>query len=1025
MKRFLVAIALVCLLGLLAVAVPAVYRQVGERRAAKAAAALEAARAAAAAGDAVGAIERYGEYFEGAGPRPDAVALEEYALLLLEGATAPGKRRDDVVAAFAAAESALRQRPDSAAVRRRLGELKLAGGKHAEAREHLLVARAALEEGDPDADALDLALAKTWIGTQDDERVETILGRLVGFDPRSRKFLAAEDGPRVAPAEAYVLLAAHLRDKRDDPQVAGAVVERALRVHPEDPKVLLAYSRWKLASKDPAAAAEAAARAVEIAPGSAGALLADAQAKAAGPDPAAATAAFAAAREAFPDDKALFLAAAGHLQHIGSAEGASALLEEGLERYPDEPRFLLFLVAMPIDSATLGRLAELAGAARERLGADHPAVSILEGRVAHLRREWAKAARCLERCRGLVSKGGKPRLDMELADCLAALGDHDLALVACQRNLAAGQIGNVALARAAEAQLALGRTDQASVTADRLNRRVDDEYGSPDGRGRPFRAAFLSHVVPSMIVVERSRPVAKRQWAALEKLAGEITEARPWAGTLVRAEALATAGDVAAAIAALDESEQGGGESPVLQARRLELVTDSEGSAAAREAFDRLSPLARRAPAVLVALARAERLGAAPGDDAWLDGVADLAEALPDAADAVDVLQVLAEDATAAGSNDTARDLWRRAAKRNPDDFRAPLALSLLASRAGDASAAAEAAGEVARIEGTDTPRARLARAASLVAAARGGVPAAPGAVAPPRRPSADEAELLREAGTLLVEASNDRPGWQAVAALAADVGVMNGDAAAVLDRLIEARACGPVNAPLSRDLVAALVRAGRFAEADLVRVTVAPATLGGAARTAIEAELGAGRTDSAAALALRAIDVERADAATLVWLGRVLARAGRSGEAGEAFRRATESDQANPEGWLWLARWQMASGDAAAARATIASAVDNAADGPARSLLAARGAIVLGNAEEAESLFDEAVAASGADIGPAGHAIDFRLQRGQIKQAKEFLSKLIQSIGGDLSRTDLVNWAVARLAGLNAADPRRVEGTR
>ena len=237
--------------------------------------------------------------------------------------------------------------------------------------------------------------------------------------------------------------------------------------------------------------------------------------------------------------------------------------------------------------------------------------------------------------------------------------------------------------------------------------------------------------------------------------------------------------------------------------------------------------------------------------------------------------------------------------------------------------------------------------------------------------------------------------------------------------------ACGPVNGPLSRDLVAALVRAGRFAEADLVRVTVAPATLGGAARTAIEAELGAGRTDSAAALALRAIDVERADAATLVWLGRVLARAGRSGEAGEAFRRATESDQANPEGWLWLARWQMASGDAAAARATIASAVDNAADGPARSLLAARGAIVLGNAEEAESLFDEAVAASGADIGPAGHAIDFRLQRGQIKQAKEFLSKLIQSIGGDLSRTDLVNWAVARLAGLNAADPRRVEGTR
>ena len=377
-----------------------------------------------------------------------------------------------------------------------------------------------------------------------------------------------------------------------------------------------------------------------------------------------------------------------------------------------------------------------------------------------------------------------------------------------------------------------------------------------------------------------------------------------------------------------------------------------------------------------------------------------------------------------------------------PDDFRPPLGLALLAARkarldgdrasAGEtpssaeaAAAAAEkaavvaeaaaAAAEVAKLDGPDTPRSRVARAAALVAEARAGERGAVVTPSAPFRLPAKEAELLRSASQRLVEAANDRSTWQAIGVLAGEIALVGNDFSTAIDQMKQARAFGPDNAPLTRDLIETLTKAGRFAEASLLQATVAPAGLGGAVRTSIEAEMWGGDLEGAAERSLRVIDVEKADADMLLWLGRLCGRSGRREQAGELFLRATQTAPDNPDAWLWLARFEVAGGNKDAAEGVLARGIEAVPEG-VKKLLAARGAVTVGRLDDAERDFLAAVAASGADIAPAGHTVDFYLQQGKAKQAEAFLETLIGRLAGDLSRNDLESWAVRRLDGLRAA---------
>jgi tetratricopeptide (TPR) repeat protein len=966
--------------------------------------ALETARQAEAAGDDGVAAEEYQKYVNYVGPKADPAVLADRSLILLRLASLPEASPKDVGRAFDATEVAIRQRPDDMRLRRRLAELKLATGDFNQAREHLLVVRDAIERGTADDDraAIDVQVARTWSGTGDHRQALEIVAAQTGFDVKARSFPAAasKNPPR---ADAYLLLAEILRDKLGDKPAAETVIERCMQAHPDDPAVLVPYADLMLSRSEPAAALQAASRAATLAPSDPASLLANARSLAATGDFSGASAAFTEARRMFPTDRPLFAAAARHIAARGTAEQVLETLDAAFERFPfQQYAVFVYLANVPINYASRAEFAKRLESARETLGPEHAAVVVLEARVYEAQGNWSAAEKSLVKARALVPAESKSRIDELLARCHAMLGEWDEAIEDYQRldrnPLAWGR----AMGGMAQARLDLGQRDAAAEIVRRLERRwlAGPKPGEPPNVG-----LWLHPQVLTMIRAIRSQPADKRDWSGLDALLQAIassSDASDWRLAHLRAELLAAKGEIDAALAVLPADDPAKPVTP-LDALRLSLVGERDGIAAMREALAVLPRWRRDRSEVLVAVARAEARHATGDDRGWLGSMAAATDRMAAPEDAVQTLQALAGLANAAGWYDEARGLWGRAAARLPNDFRPPLALALDAARAGDADAGAKAAAEVVALEGKDSPRGRVAAAAALVAATRAGADGT-------AKLSAAQRKQLDEARKLLVEARSERKRWQPVEALSADIELIAGKVGTAVGHLQRARAYGPDDPRLTRLLADTLERFGRRTDADRLRETIAPAGLGGGDRLVIDSSLASNDFPAAAERALAVIDVETADVATRVWLGRLCERAGMQERAGELFTRVTQTDPSNPDAWIWLARWQVSQEAKEAAQETIVAGL-RAVPEDQRRLFAARGAAVIGRLADAERLFREAAEQAGSDIAPAASTVDFLVEQKRGKEAEAFLQEIIDSVGGD--RREVKSWATQRLADL------------
>ncbi len=1006
MKRLVVVVLAVASCGLLAAAVAATYLRWSAGLVVNA---LEKARQAEAAGDDEVAVEEYQKYVNYAGADADSAALADRSLLLLRLASLPDATPKDVGWAFDATEVAIRRLPDDMRLRRRLGELKLATGDFNEAREHLLAVRDGVERGTnaDDLSAIDVQIARTWNGTGEPRRALEIVAAQTGFDIESRSFPAAasQASPR---ADAYLLLAEILRDSLGDNAAAEGVIERCMQAHPDDPAVLVPYAELMLSRNEPEAALRAASQAAVVAPSSPPALVAHARALAATGDFRAASAAFTEARQKFPKNRQVFAAASRHIAARGSPEEVLETLDAALERFPLQSyAVLVYLANVPIVYASRPEFAKRLEAARETLGPDHAAVVVLQARVSEAMGDWCVAEKGLVKARALVPAESKSRIDELLARCHAMLGEWDEAIDDYQRLERNPMAWGRAMGGIAQARLDLGQREAAAEVVRKLERRwlTGQKPGEPSSVG-----LWLQPHVLTMIRVIRSQPADKRDWTGLDALVDAIAssaDASDWRLAQLRAEMLAAKGETDAALAALPSDDPA---KPLihLDALRLSLLGDRDGIAAMREALAALPRWRRDRAEVLVAVARAEARHAKGDDRGWLESIAVATDRMAAPEEAMQTFQFLAGLANAAGWYDEARALWSRAATRMPDDFRPHLALAIDAARSGDADGGAKSAAKVVELEGKESARGRVAAAAAIVAAARAGVgdrsPSAPARLSDVQRKQLDDARKL------LVEARNERKRWQPVEALSADIELLAGNVAAAVGHLQRAKAYGPEDARLTRLLADSLDRFGRRADADELRETVTPMTLGGGDRLVIDSLRSTNDFAGAADRALSVIDVEAADTATLVWLARLCARAGMQERAGKLFTRATRTDPSNPEAWIWLARWQVSEGAKEAAEATLAAGIEAVPEGQRR-LFAARGVAVIGRTEEAERRFREVSQQAKGDITPAAYVVDFLVQQKRGKEAEAFLQGIIDSLGSDLH--DVKTWAALRLADL------------
>ena len=1012
-------LSFVCIGVLMAVAAVVVQRRGAAARDATIAASLEAARRAEAAGDTAAAVTQFRRYVELVGDQADPEARSDFARLLLARAAVPRARPSEIDEAFDLAEVSIRRRPDDIALLRAFAEAKVARKRHAEAREHLLVLREKVASS-PEAGRIDVEIARTWIGSGDEEQAMGILSGLVGFDPASRTFV---EGESRGPAEAYLALESLIRQDRNLADTADAVLERCISLYPDDPAVLVALSGAKLAASKPNEALESANAAMAIAPSDPAVLLAHGKALAATRDFTAAGDAWTEARRRLPEDQSLFAAAARHFMRHGTPEQVLETLDAAIERFPNQQVTLSLIAAMPIGAGKRAEFDSRLSSARQRLGESHPIVVVLGARLLESRGRLCAAEKSLERARLIVPAQSKGNIDELLADCHRKLGEHDLACGEWQR-LAEGQgRWTTAMAGMARSRLELGQSEEAAKVASRLEGR----WLKGDGVGGNLAEA-LSVIVP----VIRARPPGERDWSGVDRLLARLESSRApaWRKAMIGAETLAAKGDYIGALAVVEPVVE---EAPrhQLDATHLALLARVRGMDAAWERFDTFDSVRRSRAANLLALVHAYSQLCRGDERAWFDrALSATAELSPP--ESLQVLHSMAAIATAAGWDEEAASCRREAAKRIAADYRAPLCDALCAVRKGDAKGATVAAARVTKLEGADSPRAKVAAAAALISAARAGEPGKVIASSMPYRLDASVASRLQEASKLLLEAANVRPRWHVISELHAEIAWLEGDFPKASSFLREAIDGGGSGDPeIVAKLVEALRRSHRIAEADEVCLRCAPQSVGGLDRPAIGAMLACGDILPAVERTLEAVDLESVGEATLVWLGRSMASVGRNQEARQMFLRATHAAPTSPEPWLWLARSQVEQGDVPEAESTIATALGQISEDQ-RSLFAARGAAVVGRDDDAERGLREVTLAGGGSIAAAGHAVDFFAQRRRPKDAKAFLRELIAESG--IGHDDLVYWARTRLADLDrgpgsglipSTDRRRVVPTK
>jgi len=298
------------------------------------------------------------------------------------------------------------------------------------------------------------------------------------------------------------------------------------------------------------------------------------------------------------------------------------------------------------------------------------------------------------------------------------------------------------------------------------------------------------------------------------------------------------------------------------------------------------------------------------------------------------------------------------------------------------------------------------------VAAADAGVPGAVVSPMVPLRLEDAEREKIAEARRLLIEAANDRPNWQAIPALHAELDRVAGDIAGAIAHLRAARDAGPEDPHLTRRYAEALDRFGQADEAARVRGSAAAAALGGADRLAIDAALDMGDVQVAARRALEAIDRDTADAVTLDWLGELCGRAGLAADAVEALRRAIDVAPDAPGHRLSLIRFLQERKRTDAAEAEVAAALE-ALPESVRTLFTARAEALLGRKAEAEEAFLAALV--NADVPTAGAYVDFLVSQGRRKDAETYLRRVTATAKN--GEEDLVYWATRRLDSIRAVE--------
>jgi predicted Zn-dependent protease len=975
---------------------------------------LELAKQKLEDGKAGEALELFGQYV---GLRPqDDEAFAEYAKLLVGRAQSPDATRNDFGRAYSAMETAVRRNPNDDDLRRKLAEFQIGVGRASDAQEHLAVLRErqaklspeqAAEQAD-DIKRIELLLAASYVGASDDEEAAAIVSKLVGYNLDTREFDPAFDCSS-AEADAFVLLAGILESRYENEEAAKQVLDKLVETHPDETRGWLAMTTWHRSHKELDKAAEAVAKALAIDADDVNAIFADFELALAQRDVDRAEATAAKALDLYPDDERSYRAFAAVSLQQGDLAQAEQTLVDGVGRLPRQRSLLLMLTDVLLQENKLTEAAQSLARIREQYDALSPPVQILEARLLVAEQRWNEAKQLLEEVRPQAM--GNPDLvrqvDLYLAQCHAKLNEYDAQLEVNRRVLSDDPTSLAARVGAAQALISAGKVDQALA-----------EFESIAGSLQNPQLARLPQIWYPLLQLrinsQSARPEAERDWSRVDELLDVLQEAgavNPIQMALLRAESLIRRGEKKAATDLLEEIAATTAD-PLVWAGLATLELRTTGPDAAQAVLDRMPEATRNSPPVL--LVESQLAAGQPPEKALeiLDAVEKRGGTLPDE-EAAQVFATLAPLRLATGDTAGAERLWRAAAAKKPEDISIRESLLDIAATEGNPDKAREAAAEVIRIAGADSARGRAAQASVRILEARMALAEYEKEHGPIKEVPPAVRDLLDEARNRLIEAETERPSWNLIQILFAEVEVLRGERDAAIGRLQRAVAGGATNPIVVRRLVALLYQAGRLDEAQKAMAVLGDSGAQGLERISAEVALREGRNDEAARLAEASVSVDTPRPEDLLWLGQLLARAGKKDRANEVLARATELAADNPEVWLALFTHRVSNSlpDSEEPLMKAASLIPE----PKRQLALAQGYEMLGRDREAGDALRAANEAAPDDAEVTRALASFELRKGDRAKAGELLDKILAST--DDTSAGAKPWARRAMADLMARE--------
>jgi tetratricopeptide (TPR) repeat protein len=752
-----------------------------------------------------------------------------------------------------------------------------------------------------------------------------------------------DDMMRANPQSALALVTRYRYQKEFGQDAQDSDIDKALKLAPDEPEVLIAAAELALRKNELARARELIDRGLKR----------------------------------HPANAYFYLLSAGPKLAEKQPEAAETVLRQGIAAVAESDYLKFSLTDLLIDQAKLesdeGAIAWIDRLSK--LGLRDGYTQFLEARVAMTRQEWSGAISRLETVRSLLADNRDllARVDLMLWECYGKINDQERQIAALQRAAASETTSRVVRPVLAEKLEQSGRLDEA----------ISQHLLSVDARPQS-----RLDLVRLLIQKNTRLPKAQQRWDEVERRLREAEEANPQAVeslTLYRANMLAAQNRLDEARTLLTTAQATDPKNLKFRLLLARLADVEKGEAEALKILDQAEK--DLGPSLDITLARLDHWVQKGGLDAKA-AVASLAarrNQLPDA-DRPRFLDQVAKAEIRLGEPALARQHLREFSTLRPDDLDVLLARFDLALVEHDVTEASQLVEAIRNCEGQQGTEWRVAVSLLSLDRARHGEPI-----------------LLEDLRGLASEIEALRPNWWGASLLKAQIAELENQPGQALACYKEAVRLGYAQPSVVRRLIDLLYQGNLLDEINRLPQLFRDRDIAIPELTMVNAinAMRKGDFDQGIALARQVISDASTSFADQLTLGRFYLTAGRTEEAGKYLKRAVDLGPGVPDTWLSYVHYLVQVKHLDQAKAAV-EALRKAL--PTDRLTLVRCLVMVGDTVQAEKLIESALEDKPGDPATLRLAVSFYLEKGLTEPAGMYLQRLAAPAAG--ATDDDLNWA-------------------